>query len=145
MPAIALESLEVITHPKGYDSIIELVISYADGDGDIGLGAEDKDPPFNYGSPFYHNLPVTYLVANSSGIYDEFKDNNGEPYGNQHERVPVLTPAGKYKAITGNITLKLIANPANTKLDSMKLRIALIDRALNVSNVIETQVIHLKH
>lgn len=145
MPAISLESVTVLQDTLGNDSLILLVIGFQDGDGDIGLTDSDTVSPFNYGSPYFHNLPVTYLVPNASGDYAELRNQAGEPYGNQHERIPVLTPEGKYKAISGSISIKLSANPLLSKPDSLMLKVKLIDRALNISNSIQTKVIHLKH
>jgi hypothetical protein len=65
---------------------------------------------------------------------------------NQHERIPVLTPPGKYKSISGTIQVKLTADPVTSdKPDSVKLSVVLIDRALHVSNRIQTKLIQLKH
>ena len=145
VPEISLNEVSLLQDTLGNDSLIVLVIGFQDGDGDIGLTSSDTAAPFNFGSAYFHNLPVTYLVVDASGAFIELKDQLGAPYGNQHERIPVLTPAGKYKAIKGNISIKLSANPLLSKPDSLKLKIALIDRALNVSNTIQTETIRLKH
>ena len=145
VPEISLNEVSLLQDTLGNDSLIVLVIGFQDGDGDIGLTSSDTAAPFNFGSAYFHNLPVTYLVVDASGAFIELKDQLGAPYGNQHERIPVLTPAGKYKAIKGNISIKLSANPLLSKPDSLKLKIALIDRALNVSNTIHTETIRLKH
>jgi len=145
VPEISLNEVALLQDTLGNDSLIVLVIGFQDGDGDIGLTGSDTAPPFNFGSPYFHNLPVTYLVTDASGAFVELKDQSGAPYGNQHERIPILTPSGKYKAIQGNISIKLSANPLLSKPDSLKLKISLIDRALNVSNTIHTETILLKH
>jgi hypothetical protein len=146
VPAIQLLSTQLVQTEAGTDSLILLTLSYTDGDGDVGLTDADTAAPFNFGSPFFHNLPVTYLVPNASGDYMELQDGNGEPYGNQHERIPVLTPPGKYKSISGTIQVKLTADPVTSnKPDSVMFSVALIDRALHVSNRIQTKVIQLKH
>ena len=145
VPEISLNEVSLLQDTLGNDSLIVLVIGFQDGDGDIGLTSSDTAAPFNFWSAYFHNLPVTYLVVDASGAFIELKDQLGAPYGNQHERIPVLTPAGKYKAIKGNISIKLSANPLLSKPDSLKLKIALIDRALNVSNTIQTETIRLKH
>lgn len=145
VPEISLNEVSLLQDTLGNDSLIVLVIGFQDGDGDIGLTSSDTAAPFNFGSAYFHNLPVTYLVVDASGAFIELKDQLGAPYGNQHERIPVLTPAGKYKAIKGNISIKLSANPLLSKPDSLKLKIALLDRALNVSNTIQTETIRLKH
>lgn len=146
IPVIAFESLEVFKDVNGKDSMITLAITYQDGDGDIGLTATDTAPPFNFGSPFFHNLPVTYLVENSNGEYEELlSPGSDKPYGNQHERVPNLTPEGKYKAIEGMLYVDLIANPENARPNKVKFEVNLIDRNLNVSNTVVTPMVELEH
>jgi len=146
MPEIRLESVELIKASDGKDSIIEIAIYYQDGDGDIGLSDTDTASPFDFGSPFYHNLPVTYLVPNGIGEYEELiNPNNNKPYGNQHERVPVLTPTSKYKAISGIMRINLTANPALAKPQKIKLELKMIDRSLNISNTVTTLPIELEH
>lgn len=146
VPYISLEDVEQLKNIEGKDSVILVTIYYEDGDGDIGLTETDTASPFNFGSPFYHNLPVTYLIENSNGEYEELQNpNTNEPYGNQHERIPDLTPTGKYKTIKGTITISLTANPALAKPNKIKLEMKLLDRALNVSNAVSTSDILLKH
>jgi len=146
VPLIELESVEQLKNVDGKDSIIKVSLYYQDGDGDIGLTETDTSAPFNLGSPFFHNLPVTYLVPNGMGEYKEFVNpSTNRPYGNQHERVPYLTPSGKYKSISGTIDVFLSANPALANPDSLKFEIKLMDRDLNVSNTVTTEVIELTH
>lgn len=146
VPYIALESIEQLKNVDDKDSAILVTLYYEDGDGDIGLSETDTSAPFNFGSPFYHNLPVTYLVENSNGVYEELQNpNNNEPYGNQHERIPNLTPAGKFKTIKGTITISLTANPVLAKPNKIKLEMKLMDRALNVSNAVSSSDIILEH
>lgn len=146
LPQIQLESLEVIQNNEGKDSVIQVTLYFEDGDGDIGLSETDTASPFNFGSPYYHNLPVTYLVPNGIAGYTELQNpNNNRPYGNQHERIPVLTPTSKYKAISGSLVVNLTANPIGLRPEKVILEMNLIDRELNVSNTISTEVIDLKH
>ena len=86
------------------------------------------------------------MVEDANGEFAELVNiTNGRLYGNNHSRVPVITPTGKYKAISGKIKINLTANPAAQSPASVYLEIQLIDRALNVSNKIRTEVINLKH
>jgi hypothetical protein len=145
VPFISLESVAVLSDLQGKDSIIQVTIYYQDGDGDIGLSSEDNSAPFNQGSPYSHNLPVTYLVKNSVDSFVQLRKSNGELYGNQHERIPVITPTGKYKSISGTLQINLPANPISLDPEIVKLEIKLIDRALNVSNTLTTEVLQLNH
>ena len=74
VPKISLNEVSLLQDTIGKDSLIVLVIGFQDGDGDIGLTGRDTAAPFNFGSPYFHNLPVTYLVANTSGTFVELKD-----------------------------------------------------------------------
>lgn len=146
IPEIELAGIEVIQNSLGKDSVIKVSINYQDGDGDIGLTLTDTAAPFNFGSAYYHNLPVTFLVQNSINEYEELKNPaTSEPYGNQHERVPNLTPSSKYKTISGTMDVYLTANPARVKPDHVILELKLIDRSLNISNTLTTPIIELNH
>ena len=146
VPLIELESVEQLKDITGKDSVIKITLYYEDGDGDIGLTEADTSAPFNFGSPYFHNLPVTYLVDNGNGEYIEFiNPSTNLPYGNQHERIPYLTPTGKFKSISGTIDVFVGANPALAKPDKLKFDIKLMDRDLNVSNTVTTEVIDLTH
>jgi len=145
VPAISLESVAVLSDLEGKDSIIQVTINYQDGDGDIGLMNADTASPYNLGSPYAHNLPITYLVKNSADSFVELRKPNGDLYGNQHERIPVITPEGKYKSISGTLQANLPANPISLNPKTVKLEIKLIDRALNISNTVTTEELQLKH
>ena len=78
--------------------------------------------------------------------YEELKKpGSNEPYRNEHERVPNLTPEGKFKAIEGVLYVDLLANPQNTRPEKLKLEINLIDRDLNISNQVTTPIMILEH
>jgi hypothetical protein len=145
VPAISLESVAVLRDLDGNDSIVQMTISYQDGDGDIGLTSADTAAPYDIGSPYAHNLPITYLVKNSSDNFVPLRKSNGDLYGNEHERIPVITPTGKYKSISGTLQVNLPANPISLKPENLKLELKLIDRALNVSNTVITEELLLKH
>ena len=136
----------MLKNRDGKDSVIQVALYFQDGDGDIGLSETDTVLPFNFGSIYFHNLPVTYLVPDSIGEYSELVNpNNNRPYGSQHERVPVLTPTSKYKAISGDLIVNLTANPIGLRPEKVILEMKLLDRELNVSNTVATSVIDLTH
>ena len=146
IPEIGLLELNVLKNIEEKDSVIQLVISYQDGDGNIGLTDADTLPPYDLGSPFSHNLPVTFMVGDGAGGFTELVNSRtGKLYGNNHARVPIITPTGKYKSITGEMTINLTANPASENPKELFIELQLIDRALNVSNKIITEVINLTH
>ncbi|MEY2923717.1 MAG: hypothetical protein RLZZ337_257 [Bacteroidota bacterium] len=145
IPRIEFVSLEKVKDTNLKDSVLKLVFYFEDGDGDIGLTDADTAAPFNYGSPYFHNLPITYLVKNGNDFEELIDPANNKPYGNQHQRIPLLTPTGKNKGITGNLTVSLTANPALTQPNELKFEVKLMDRALNISNTITTPSVQLTH
>ncbi len=48
-----------MTHPAGYDSVGIIVLTYTDGDGDLGLDKKDTTS---------YNFFVTYYKMNNGGI-----------------------------------------------------------------------------
>lgn len=145
-PKIYLESVTQFKNVQNKDSVIQLKIGYSDADGDIGLDESDTLPPFHFSGPYYHNLPITFLVKNSNGDFEELYDpNRNTPYGFQHERIPNLTPEGKYKSISGIVTVNIAANPFFTNPKHVKFEIQLLDRSLHKSNTIFTDILQLEH
>lgn len=146
VPEIRMNEIVQVKDAEGKDSIIRIRIYFQDGDGNIGLEPQDTSAPFDFGSPYFHNLPVTYLVPDSFGEYVPLVNpNNMRIYESQHDRIPNLTPTGKYKGIDGELEILLAANPALLNLPKFKLRFHLQDRALNVSNTITTEELYLTH
>ena len=146
VPEIWLESVGTVRSVKGTASLIRLVIGYQDGDGNIGLSDTDTAPPFNFGGLYYHNLPIEYQVKQQDGTYAEVvHPSTGAPYGNQHERVPPLYDRNIAKPISGKLTVLLEANPYGVTPESVRFRLALIDRDLNKSNTLLTDPLLLVH
>ena len=59
-------------------------------------------------------------------------------------RIQNLTPTGQNKALRGDIEITMepwYFNPNSNHNDSIKLSILLIDRALNLSNIVESPLI----
>lgn len=124
------------------DSIYDrgvLKFEFTDGDGDIGLAKSDTLPPYNPGSRYYYNLiidyyevrngvetlvPLTYFNS-ETGLYDTVY---------LSARVPLLTPKGTNKAITGEIHDTLFMYNYNSDFDTLFLAFRLVDRALHESN-----------
>jgi hypothetical protein len=144
VPVLELEGMSLEKNAAGTDSVVHLSLKYTDGNGDIGLTDADTLPPFDLGSPYNHNLPIK-IYYSKSGMFYELKDSVSQEWIVFHERVPVLTPSGKNKTITGIITVHIPANPLNLKPEELKFEVNLIDRALNISNTIETDPIELTH
>ena len=127
-PRIAFKSFDV------FSDSASVTISFTDGDGDIGLDPMDIYPPYDTGSIWYYNLFLTY---------EELR--NGEwvepslllPY---NYRVPRITPAGQNKALEGDISVALKPWPiAVPPYDTVRFSVMLVDRALHVSNTVQTE------
>jgi hypothetical protein len=119
-PAIKLSSITVIKNPaNGLDSIARVVISFTDGDGD--LGTEQYDGPDNF-------------------IVNLFEKNNGTwvailPSLSGH--LPYLTPSGSNTALKGDIEHD-IGLPFGLVNDTLRFDIFIYDRALHQSNTVTT-------
>jgi len=142
-PSINFQSFEV----KGDSAIV--TISFTDGDGDIGLSDGDTLPPYDPSSFFYFNAYLEYYEM-MDGIWVK---GTADPNGNNFptadtivfkNRLPNITPIGQNKALKGEIKLILepnYYNPISHHNDSIKYKIFIIDRALHISNTVETEVI----
>jgi hypothetical protein len=134
----AIEFSEIKTIPDRLDSV-DLVISFTDGDGDIGFTQGDTLPPFNYDpinyNYYYFNFHfVTYHFVDTSWVEYVFPD----PYSNGY-RIEYITPTGQNKSLKGTIQVGLRLSPAMP--DSVYYEIQLVDRALHISNTVQTPVI----
>lgn len=120
-----------------------LMISYTDGDGDIGLNARDTLPPFNYGSDYYYNMIIDYYEK-QNGKWELvpliFKD----PETGENDtltfsvRIPNLTPSSGNQSIKGVIQDTMYLYNPLSEFDTIKFSVHIIDRALHQSNTVET-------
>lgn len=126
----------------GKDSAVEIQIDYTDGDGDIGLSTGDTFPPFHFTGPYFYNLHV-YAFEVKNGVRKPILIPSSTDTVNYNDRIGILTPTGKNKAIFGTMKFSYKAEPyIGIKPDSMFYRIYVYDRQLHKSNVIETPVRH---
>jgi hypothetical protein len=131
------------------DSIYDrgiLSFEFTDGDGDLGLAPGDTFPPFNPGSKYYYNLLIDYYEVRN-GVETKvpltFYNPETEGYDTVYlsARIPLLTPKGINKAISGEIYDTLFIYNYFSDFDTLFLKFQLIDRALNESNVEKTPYI----
>jgi len=126
-----------------------VVLSFQDGDGDIGLDIEDTLSPYNSDSYFYYNAYLEYYELMNGVWVKGTADPNGNNFPTADtivfkNRLPNITPIGQNKALKGDVILTLepfYYNPVSNHSDSIKYKVVIIDRALNISNIIETGVI----
>ena len=142
-PVITWKSATVTKILNDSDTVadyqLKLIISFTDGNGDIGLGPGDTTGVFSPKSPYYYNLWV--------GYYEKYKDSfihitQSFPFGGDtikyNGRIPVITPEGKLKAITGDIEydIDLGSGTKSGVANTIKFDFILLDKALNKSNKI---------
>ncbi len=109
-----------------------LVFTFTDGDGDIGLTDADSLPPYDA------NLYLEYFERQAGQWVNV--DLGGQP--DIPYRVPVLTPTGQNKTLEGEIAVALEPfSLSHGDADSIKYAVTLWDRALHVSNSVETGLI----
>ncbi|MFA9214177.1 MAG: hypothetical protein ACEQSR_10080 [Candidatus Methylacidiphilales bacterium] len=135
---------------SGKDSIMKLIFSFKDGDGDIGLESVDTFPPFN---PVFDTITEASLNKYYFNCYVNYREKmNGVfmpyiPPGKVDTflysfRVQNLTPEGRHKAIRGELELDIPVSPSQRlsffDTDTIIYSIYIYDRSLNKSNVIET-------
>ncbi len=120
-----------------------MTITFKDGDGDIGLLQEETEPPYDY------NLFVKYFeIQNKDTVEVILTEPETGDTINFHSRIPILTPKGTNKSISGEIEDTLFVYNPNSEFDTIMYEVYLVDRALHKSNIIQTPLIlrslHLK-
>lgn len=149
IPLIEYKTAHFYQNAEGVDTLMVLVFSFKDGDGDIGLTQADTSAPFNpvldpvnnnkLINPYYNNLYIDYFEL-VNGTYQSLKT----PFGNDTLRYPFrfesLTPEGRHKAIRGDIEVGISPVPLayNPQSDTVMYRFFIYDRALHKSNIAES-------
>jgi hypothetical protein len=131
-PVITFAGFKQYQNSFGKDSIGVMIIDFADGDGDIGYTPADTLPPFDKKGPYYYNFVIKYFER-QNGVLKEVKLR-----GTNNSRIPYLTPEGKEKKLTGNIAMNLFINNPLSHYDTIRFEAFIYDRALNKSNVVQT-------
>ena len=141
-PEIAFKEFKRVS-----DDSVYLVITFTDGDGDIGLDQNDTFAPHNPGSRSYFNFFATYFYKDNTGNFLPWDIDVTAPNATFDSlafdgRIPVLTQNGQKQSLTGEIQL-LLPNPyyypGHT---TFRYRVAIQDRAMNTSNWITTPELH---
>lgn len=117
--------------------------NYTDGDGDLGLSPWDTLFPFHREGDYYYNMIIRYFEQ-QNGEFVEVPivvwNNETQQYDTLtfNSRFPVLTPYG------GNMNIKglfqdtvFVYNPLS-EYDTIMFKVSIYDRALHLSNEIET-------
>lgn len=126
-PVISFKSLTAETDANGNTSSATLVISFTDGDGDVGSDESSAlDNFFVTGFLKINNVWTEIVFPDSSTL-------NG--------RIETLTPDGRNKSIRGDISFQTTAFPLHQTNRPMRYEVYLYDRALHRSNTVTTSEI----
>lgn len=127
-PKVAFKSFEF------FGDSASLIISFTDGDGDIGLDPADNASPFDTGSYYYYNL----FIREQELIDNEW--NNVAFEDSMFYRVPRITPTGQNKALEGEIAVAIDPFPLfiTGSSDTVRFSVEMVDRALHLSNRVMT-------
>ena len=143
IPEIKFEDFLLHYNPgiNAYD-IGVLRITFKDGDGDIGLRQNEVNPPYDFNlfislyeiinGDSSEYLPVVYNPATQT--FDTVTFN---------QRIPMLTPDGPDKSISGEIEDTLYVFSPDYALDTVFFKVFIRDRALHESNTVYTPLMKL--
>jgi hypothetical protein len=137
-PGISLEmkSDKILTHYPEVNPIVDyslcsIVISFKDGDGDIGLSERDTLYPFDINGDYYYNCIINfYKKQNNDFIKLEYSYNF---------RIPPINPDYFSQYLRGDINIEIDFTPLRIiefVEKSFKIEIYIYDKALNKSNII---------
>jgi hypothetical protein len=138
VPDIAFNNVDKFTVPDTFsgakrDSVI-ITIDYKDGDGDLG---EDVSGRTNKKYDVWGNYELKTLRLNDNKVFEEIPQ-----LSTNIIFFPVLKPDRKKGPIEGKLDYSLyFPYTRSSKLAVVKFRIKIRDRAMNLSNVIETDTI----
>jgi len=120
--------------------------SYTDGDGDLGLDDYDTLPPFGYRDAHYYNMEVDYLKC-VNGVFVKTPLLSWNPQTQSFDTISFnarftrLRDSEEPKAISGKMDYRLVVQNPFSPNDTVKFEIRILDRALHVSNAIQTEAI----
>lgn len=131
-PQITYSGIQLFQNVAGNDSAAVIQVRFTDGDGNIGLNQGDTLAP--YTGQFYYNCFIEYYeLQNGTWV----KPALNPPF---YYRIPPLS--GNQHAIEGTIDIRLNAPfYSPSAFDTIKYSVTIADRALNLSNTVETPAI----
>ncbi len=113
--------------------------TFKDGDGNIGLRANDTSGQFsinNAGGEYYYNLHMIYYFKDVDGKFKRYFNVNTNDSQRITARIPDIQPVGQNKILDGTIKFRIDPPywfPSHT---TIKFDAYIYDRDLNKSNVI---------
>lgn len=142
IPDLVFKNFTKLVHPDGYDTLGILVVSYTDGDGDLGISQFDTNA-YNFFVEYYVMdngvLEPGTIYNNQTGQFDTINFNN---------RFGPLAPDDYVGWIKGDIedTIKPLFDPRSTKeYDTIQFRVHMMDRAGHRSDTVLTPLIIVKN
>jgi hypothetical protein len=131
----SIDKFEVIEpFSKAKQDSVVITINFKDGDGDLGESTDNRN---NTRYDTWGNYELKTLRKVSGNKYEEVV-----LAANAKLFFPVLKPDGKKGPIEGLLDYAVyFPYSRNSKLTTVKFQIRVRDRALNVSNVIETDTL----
>ncbi len=118
--------------------ILEVQFSFVDGDGDLGLTQADTNGVFAPGEDYYYNLKFQLLEK----INGQFILNESEKHNFRFQNISKQQTNNK--VLKGDMITKLYLSTENNYADTIKLSFFIYDRALNKSNIEESNELILK-
>jgi len=142
VPHIEFLNFSKLVHPDGYDTLGILLVSYTDGDGDLGILQYDTIS-YNFFVAYYVMdagvMKPGTIYNSATGRFEEINFNN---------RFGQLTPNGYEGWVKGEIedTINPLFDPRSVKeYDTIQFRVHITDRAGHSSNTILTDTIRVKN
>jgi hypothetical protein len=139
-----------ISQKQSFDALgnpvieITIALDFKDGDGNMGLDAEETQPPYNDvpGNKFKNNYFINAFLSRKNET--EFGPYN--PPISYNGRFLRLDDNNLGRALEGQLryTFNIFPGIDLDKGDKLKFQIQVADRALNLSNIVETAPITLE-
>ena len=117
-----------------------LSFNVTDGDGDLGLDPEDIIFHFCPTCEHYYNLKCEYDELRD-GVWTHIDLNPNEGQVPFYYRVPRATPTGTNQAINAVVEVDMQTWYLQSSYDTLRFRITIEDRSLNLSNEDTTLVL----
>jgi hypothetical protein len=132
-----VEFISFITNESGG---AVLSFNVTDGDGDLGLNSDDVLYPFCPTCEHYYNLKCEYDELRD-GVWTHIELNPDQGQVPFYYRVPRSNPTGTNQAINAVVEVDMQTWNLQSNYDTLRFRITMEDRSLNLSNADTTSII----